>query len=419
MRRIKYTLRCILATLVVFIMLANCSRAGSREDEQRLWLGFGLTGTLLEPTYPAFDGNRSDTIERIRRRSLEQLEDPEAELERQFLLAMGDLLSGNLLGAVQEFDRMARDGYSKARLLSRLTLLSAQTLSVLVTDLLMATLVQHIGENYSLNVSELINLVKADARSATPGFTRTTPSATVIPAFLDDQPIPENVRESIWYQQGVESRVKSTYANRPVDESLWLRRGRDRPDLSVMNLTDEQVQQIDALPDRMDTWLVKILVFSHPLRFNEQRLLQYLTLGPELLGREGDRYNRSWMARVVSEALAATQATPNDLVADLLDAFEIREYRAGMLDLAVVEARFGNNAAATDILVNLIDDSIVHGIDELPSAAADAKPDLVYLLSAVYVIYPDFDGLVDSGFGTEIAVAFARALERTRWHVAR
>ena len=137
------------------------------------------------------------------------------------------------------------------------------------------------------------------------------------------------------------------------------------------------------------------------------------------MGRENDRYSRSWMARVVSEALAATQATPDDLVADLLDAFEIREYRAGMLDLAVVEARFGNNAAATDVLVGLINDSIVHGIDELPSAAADAKPDLVYLLSAVYVIYPDFDGLVDSGFGTEIEVAFARALERTSWHVVR
>lgn len=90
-----------------------------------------------------------------------------------------------------------------------------------------------------------------------------------------------------------------------------------------------------------------------------------------------------------------------------------------MLDLAVVEARFGNNAAATDVLVNLINDSIVHGIDELPSITADDKPDLVYLLSAVYVIYPDFDGLVDSGFGAEIEAAFARALERTSWHVAR
>ena len=277
-------------------MLGGCSRADHEADQHKVWLGYTLREPHLTPTYPEFASSRAEATARVRRWNSKELVDPEAELERRFFVAMADLLDGQLLAALQEFDRLERDRYSRARLLSRLTLLEAQTSGYAVGDLIQLALSGHRTEGYVLNDLELINIVRADAR-------RVTPIATLFPAFIDVLNTPQNIRETDWYQRGIETRERVSYYGRPVDKSLWSRWGHERPGLGVINLTDEQVQQINALPDRMDTWLVKLQIFSHPLRFNERRLLHHLPIGPELLGREGDRYSRSWMARVVSEAL--------------------------------------------------------------------------------------------------------------------
>ena len=393
-----------------FVMLGGCSRADHEEDQHKVWLGYTLREPHLTPTYPEFASSRAEATARVRRWNSKELSDPEAELERRFFVAMADLLDGYLMTAMHAFDSLERDGYSRARLLSRLALLNAQTTSS-NTEVLMA---HALGSDFfknELTADEMLLLIDAETKS---GYA----PVRFANAIFNYQ-LPTKIAESQRFQDGLDRLLRTQFAGRVIDEQIWFQRAPDRPFVVAWSLSESEIEQLDSQPDRLDSWLVKLQVFSSPDHLDDEKLLYYLPIGPELLGREGDRYSRSWMARVVSEALAAAQATPDDLVADLLDAFEIRDHRTGMLDLAVVEARFGNNAAATDVLVNLINDSIVHGVDELPSAAADAKPDLVYLLSAVYVIYPDFDGLVDSRFGAEIAVAFARALERTSWHVAR
>ena len=402
----------VLAAMAGLSMLVGCSRADHEADRYQVWLGFTLREPRLTPGYPEFSTSRAEATARVRRRNDDELADAEAEFERRFLLAMADLLDGQLMAALLAFDHLEREGYSRARLLSRLTLLQAQTSGNAVRDLIQFALANHRDEHYVLNEAELLNIVKADAR-------RVTPIATLVPAFVDASNMPQGVAETNWYQQGLEARESVSYVGRSIDEALWSRRGIERPDLGVINLTDDQVRQIDDLPNRMDAWLVKLLVFSHPFRFAEDRLLHYLPIGPDLLAIEGDQYNDGWMARIVSEALVAAPSTPHSLADDLLEAFEIRDHRSGMLDLAVIEARLKNNAGAADIVVELIDSAIVHGIDEQPGVEADAKPDLVFLLSAVYVIYPDFDQLIDSEFGAEIEAAFERALERTNWHIVR
>ena len=118
-------------------MLGGCSRADHEADQHKVWLGYTLREPHLTPTYPEFASSRAEATARVRRRNSKELADPEAELERRFFVAMADLLDNYLMTAMHAFDSLERDGYSRARLLSRLALLNAQTTSS-NTEVLMA-----------------------------------------------------------------------------------------------------------------------------------------------------------------------------------------------------------------------------------------------------------------------------------------
>lgn len=396
----------VVALCVAVLLLFACSKDEVEGWAQNIWIGYTL------PESGRNDGTGNRRIWRVEDHEavIDAIEEgklyADEPLNGEFVIAMSNLLRGRLIPAFEEFDRLEQAGFSRARLLHRAAMLGIQSDNWSQRRVLEETILHHLDEGESLNQSEIDLLLLGLAK-----FNWESTAAAMLPG---DSNL-ELGREI--FQTGRER----------LEHSLSI--SREEPLRAILKWTDNrsignfEVEAVQAATDRFSPDLIAYYMasyYSDPAHRDLEKVENYLARAGSIeVLKVLDLM--PWIIAVSNLIDAAILVDRYDLAEELLSIrsssdIEDRMRSHSLLKEAAVAAGRGMYEKSLEFLQIQVSDAVIYPTGSSRESVPQmilllSKADLLYLLTAVYLLYDEFDDMLATSYGNRVAEVFAGRFE--------